>query len=62
MPSPLQRSGCSAYTRNDEGYLCSVRISDYARHEGETDWEKAPDPKEEAYSINLADEFVGAAG
>ena len=30
----IAMSGCSAYTRNDEGYLCSVRISDYAGHEG----------------------------
>jgi hypothetical protein len=48
--------------RNSEGYLCSVRISDYAGHEGEIDWEKAPVSREEAYSINLVDEFIGGCG
>lgn len=55
-------SGCSAYTRNNEGYLCSVRISDYAGHESEIDWNKASLPKEEAYSINLVDKFQGGCG
>ena len=55
-------SGCSAYMRNDEGYLCSVRISDYAGHEGEIDWSKVDISKEEAYSINLVDHFVGGCG
>ena len=58
----IAMSGVSAYMRNDEGYLCSVRISDYAGHEGEIDWEKAPVSKEEAYSINLVDEFKGGCG
>ncbi len=58
----IAMSGCSAYMRNSEGYLCSVRISDYAGHEGEIDWEKAPVSKEEAYSINLVDEFIGGCG
>lgn len=58
----IAMSGCSAYTRNDEGYLCSVRISDYAGHEGEIDWSKASVSKEEAYSINLVDEFQGGCG
>ena len=55
-------SGCSAYTRNDEGYLCSVRISDYAGHEAEIDWTKTPISREEAYSINLIDEFPAGCG
>jgi len=55
-------SGCSAYTRNDEGYLCSVRISDYAGHEGEIDWSKASVSKEEAYSINVVDVFPAGCG
>lgn len=43
----IAMSGCSAYQRNDEGYLCSVRISDYAGHEGEIDWSKVAISKEE---------------
>ena len=58
----IAMSGCSAYMRNDEGYLCSVRISDYAGHEGEIDWSKTKVSKEEAYSINLVDEFRGGCG
>ena len=58
----IAMSGCSAYMRNDEGYLCSVRISDYAGHEGEIDWTKTKVSKEEAYSINLVDEFRGGCG
>ena len=58
----IAMSGCSAYTRNDEGYLCSVRISDYAGHEGEIDWTKTEVSREEAYSINLVDEFHGGCG
>ena len=58
----IAMSGCSAYMRNDEGYLCSVRISDYAGHEGEIDWTKTPVSKEEAYSINLIDEFPKGCG
>ena len=30
-----------------EGYLCSVRISDYAGHEGEIDWTRTKASKEE---------------
>ena len=58
----IAMSGCSAYTRNEEGYLCSVRISDYAGHEGEIDWTKTEVSREEAYSINLVDEFHGGCG
>ena len=38
----IAMSGCSAYTRNDEGYLCSVSICDYAWHEHEIGWNKLP--------------------
>ena len=55
-------SGCSAYTRDDDGYLCAVRICDYAGHEGEIDWTKTPVTKEEAYSYNLIDEFPKGCG
>ena len=58
----IAMSGCSAYQRNEDGYLCSVRISDYAGHEGEIDWTKTEVSREEAYSINLVDEFRGGCG
>ena len=58
----IAMSGCSAYMRNEEGYLCSVRISDYAGHEGEIDWSQVEIPKEEALAINLVDEFHGGCG
>ena len=51
-----------AYQRNEDGYLCSVRISDYAGHEAEIDWTKTEVSREEAYSINLVDEFHGGCG
>lgn len=55
-------SGIAAYERNDEGYLCSVRISDYAGHEHEIDWSKTPVSKEEAYATNLVPEFPKGVG
>lgn len=58
----IAMSAISAYTRNDDGYLCSVRICDYAGHEGEIDWTKTPVSKEEACSINLVDEFPKGCG
>ncbi|NLL00004.1 MAG: hypothetical protein GX271_04995 [Clostridiales bacterium] len=58
----IAMSGISAYTRNDDGYLCAVRICDYAGHESEIDWTKTPVTKEEAYSINLIDEFPKGCG
>ena len=58
----IAMSGCSAYQRNEDGYLCSVRISDYAGHEAEIDWTKTEVSREEAYSINLVDEFHGGCG
>lgn len=55
-------SACSAYTRNEEGYLCAVRISDYAGHEAEIDWSQTPVSKEEAYATHLIDEFPKGCG
>ena len=55
-------SGCSAYQRNEDGYLCSVRISDYAGHESEIDWSKASLPEEEARAINFVEEFPKGCG
>lgn len=55
-------SAVSAYTRNEEGYLCAVRISDYAGHEAEIDWSKTPVTREEAYATHLIDEFPKGCG
>lgn len=55
-------SGCSAYTRDENGYLCGVRICDYAGHEAEIDWTKTPVTKEEAYSYNLIEVFPEGCG
>ena len=56
-PSSLRRR-CRRMPTN----LCSVRISDYAGHEGEIDWTKTEVSREEAYSINLVDKFCGGCG
>lgn len=55
-------SAVSAYTRNDEGFLCSVRICDYAGHEAEIDWTKTPISREKAYATHLIDEFPKGCG
>lgn len=55
-------SAVSAYTRNEEGYLCAVRISDYAGHEAEIDWTQTPVSREEAYATHLIDEFPKGCG
>lgn len=55
-------SAVSAYTRDEDGYLCAVRISDYAGHEAEIDWSQTTVSKEEAYSIHLIDEFPKGCG
>lgn len=55
-------SAVSAYTRNEDGYLCYVRICDYAGHEAEIDWTQTPVSKEEAYAIHLIDEFPKGCG
>ena len=58
----IAMSGISAYTRDDEGYLCGVRICDYAGHEAEIDWTKTPVSFEEAVKINFVDEFPKGCG
>lgn len=55
-------SGCSAYTRDDDGYLCAVRICDYAGHEAEIDWSQTPVTEEEARSYNFVEEFPAGCG
>ena len=52
----------STSTQRRSSYLCSVRISDYAGHEGEIDWTKTEMSRDEAYAINLVDEFHGGCG
>lgn len=58
----IATSAISAYTRNEEGYLCSVRICDYAGKEGEIDWSKTPVTEAEARSINRVEEFPAGCG
>jgi len=58
----IAMSGISGYTKNDDGYLCSVRILDYAWHESEIDWSKTPITEAEARSINLVEEFPAGCG
>ncbi|MGI6201430.1 MAG: nuclear transport factor 2 family protein [Christensenellales bacterium] len=55
-------SGVSAYERNDEGYLCSVRISDYAGYERQIDWSRTPISQQEAQAINLVEVFPAGCG
>ncbi len=58
----IAMSGIAAYERKDEGYICSVRISDYAGHESEIDWDKAPVTREYAYARNLVEAFPKGCG
>jgi len=55
-------SGVSAYERDDEGRLCSVRICDYAGHEGEINWDALPITKEEAQAVNFVEAFPAGCG
>ena len=55
-------SGIAAYERGDDGRLCSIRISDYARYEDTIDWEKTGITKEEAQAINFVEEFPEGVG
>lgn len=55
-------AGCSAYERNEEGLLCSVRISDYAGYESQIDWSKTGITKEEAQAINFVETFPAGCG
>lgn len=55
-------SGISAYTRGEDGLLCSIRICDYAGFEKTIDWTKTPISKEEAFSINRVHTFPAGVG
>lgn len=55
-------SGISAYTRGEDGRLCSIRICDYAGFERTIDWTKTPVSEEEARSINRVREFPAGVG
>ena len=55
-------SGISAYTRGQDGRLCSIRICDYAGFERTIDWSKTPISEEEARAINRVREFPAGAG
>ncbi|MDO5321764.1 MAG: nuclear transport factor 2 family protein [Bacteroidia bacterium] len=58
----IAMSACSAYTRDENGYLCAVRICDYAGHEAEIDWDKAGISEKEARAINRIHEFPAGCG
>jgi len=55
-------SGIAAYMRNEDGLICSIRISDYAGYEKTIDWSKASTPREEAFAINRIHEFPAGCG
>lgn len=55
-------SGIAAYERNEEGLLCSIRISDYAGLEKTINWEKIGVKKEEAQKINFVEKFPPNVG
>lgn len=58
----IAMSACSAYTRDENGYLCAVRICDYAGHEAEIDWSKTGITEEEARAINRVHVFPAGCG
>ena len=55
-------SGISAYSRGQDGRLCSIRICDYAGFERTIDWSKTPISREEAFSINRVHTFPAGVG
>ncbi|MDO5434809.1 MAG: hypothetical protein Q4G19_00405 [Clostridia bacterium] len=55
-------SAVSAYTKNDDGYLCSVRICDFPGHETEIDWSRTGITEAEAKAINRVEEFPAGCG
>ena len=55
-------SGISAYSRNENGLLCSIRICDYAGFERQIDWTQTPLTKEEAYAVNRVHVFPDGVG
>lgn len=55
-------SGISAYSRDEDGLLCSIRICDYAGYERQIDWQKTPLTREEAYAINRVHAFPDGVG
>ena len=58
----IAMSSVSAYTRNDDGYLCSVRICDFPGHESEIDWNRMPTTEAEARRINRVEQFPAGCG
>ena len=55
-------SGISAYSRGEDGRLCSIRICDYAGFERTIDWSKTPISREEACAINRVRVFPAGVG
>ena len=52
----IAMSGIAAYERGEDGYLCSVRILDYAWQEKNIDWTKASLTEAEARALNVKEE------
>lgn len=50
-------SGVSAYERDDQGLLCSIRISDYAGYEHTIDWAQTGITMEDAQAVNFVESF-----
>lgn len=57
----IAMSGISSYERNSEGYLCSIRISDYAYMEPTIDWSKVEMDKTAAEEWNYVETFPNGA-
>lgn len=58
----IAMSGVSAYERNDDGLISSIRIIDYAYCENTIEWDKVSTPKKEALTYNLIDIFPSYIG
>lgn len=58
----ISLSGIAAYERAEDGRLCSIRISDYAKCEHTIEWDKVGITKEEAQEINFVEVFPEGVG
>lgn len=57
----IAMSGVSSYERNEDGLLCSIRISDYAYMEPTIDWSKVEMDKTDAEEFNYVEKFPNGA-
>ncbi len=60
--SRIALSGISAYERDENGLLCSVRISDYAGYEKTIDWDQLDITREEAEAMHFVESFPSGCG